>query len=129
MQLELAHKTVTTASIHPCYPNTGAVGMPVGMPVGIRFTEYVEFNSDRSCMNDNVSIAAALAIQTAKAHTIQLALQAVLKELGRENIEGQPISEWFDRKEAETLQALLIRMEDMNPAVAAKVQQHLDKLV
>jgi len=79
-------------------------------------------------MKDHVAISAALAIQTAKAHTVQLALQAVLKELGHQSIEGLPISEWFDRKEVETLQALLMRMEDMNPAVAAKVQQHLDNL-
>ena len=80
-------------------------------------------------MKESVAVTAALAIQTAQVRTVQLALQAVLKELGRESIEGLPISEWFARKEAEALQRLLIRMEDMNPAAAANVQEHLDKLV
>jgi hypothetical protein len=80
-------------------------------------------------MKDSIAVSAALAIHAARVETVLQALQAVLRELGHQSIDGVPISEWFAQKEAETLQDLLIRMEDMNPRSAALVQQHLDKLV
>lgn len=79
-------------------------------------------------MKDNVAVTAALAIHAARVETVLQALQAVLRELGHQSIEGLSISEWFAQKEAESLQNLLIHMEDKNPLIAAQVQQHLDML-
>jgi len=76
----------------------------------------------------SVAVSAALAIHAARVETALQALQAVLRELGHQTLEGVPISEWFARKEVESLENLLIRMEDKNPGVAAQVQQHLDML-
>jgi hypothetical protein len=77
---------------------------------------------------DSTALAATLAIRGAEARAVRAALEAGLKELGLENIQGTPISIWIHKRQIEELQAELIRMEDVNPGIAASVQQRIDDI-
>ena len=58
-------------------------------------------------MNDNTSISAALAIQMARAQTLEALVEAGFRELGLQEIEGTPISRWAVLRQAAELETYL----------------------
>lgn len=68
-------------------------------------------------------------MQEARGRTVQAALEAGLKELGVENIEGVPVSEWISKRLVLELQDVLIGMENHNPASAAQTQARIEQIL
>jgi hypothetical protein len=74
----------------------------------------------------NLNLAALNAIQAVEGRTVLALLRAVLQELGLEKIEGIPVSEWYQKRLQEELQAQLRRIKDIDPAAAAALLKGIE---
>jgi len=79
-------------------------------------------------MKPNDEIVQILAINAAQVRAVVELLEAAMAELGHPTIEGVSVPEWFRNRLNQELSEVLISMEDIDPAVAARLQQRIDMI-
>lgn len=74
------------------------------------------------------SVALLALIAKADREALLAAIEQVGRKAGVETIEALSIHDWFSQQRVLALEDELVSLEDKNPALAAMLQDHLDKL-
>ncbi len=75
-----------------------------------------------------VSISLSLLIANAERDVLLKSIELVARAAHMETIEGISFPDWFSQQRVLALEDELVSIEDKNPALAAMLQDHLDKL-